>query len=402
MATIFHHWGISLGMVVTGSVNTVTTKLADLQLAQGIDDGPRRYFTHPFVQTWFMFVGEMLCLWTFKVMVYRAIKRGKRESVDTAKPFSPAIFILPACCDMSGTSMMYLGLTMTEASVFQMLRGSVVIFTGIFSVIFIGRKLHGFHWVGMFLVLIGCLIVGLGSVFGEHHDSGKSARNPALGNTFIVIAQVLAAFQMVVEERFVSGRNIPALQAVGWEGVWGMLFLGLALVVMYFVPAFPGLGDGAAGDHFENTFDALVQFSHSPVLVLAIAGNLFSIAFFNYFGISVTKRMSAVHRMVLDSIRTIVIWAFGLIVGWETFQWVQLSGFVVLLLGTMVYNEVVSLHSLGFYYPTEDEINATLLHHVSSKDSQQYNTVNDTDEENIPVADDWFSPKLTHYQRGKH
>lgn len=337
------------------------------------------------------------------MMVYRATKRGKQESVDTAKPFSPSIFILPACCDMSGTSMMYLGLTMTEASVFQMLRGSVVIFTGIFSIIFIGRKLYAFHWCGMFLVLVGCLIVGLGSVFGEHHDNGSSARNPALGNTFIVIAQILAAFQMVVEEKFVSGRNIPALQAVGWEGVWGMLFLGLALVVMYFVPAFPGLGDEAAGDHFENTFDALVQFSHSPVLVLAIAGNLFSIAFFNYFGISVTKRMSAVHRMVLDSIRTIVIWAFGLIVGWETFQWVQLSGFVVLLLGTMVYNEVVSLHSLGFYYPTEDEINATLLPHVSSKDSStKYNTVNDTDEENIPVADDWFSPKLTHYQRGKH
>lgn len=30
--------------------------------------------------------------------------------------------------------------------------------------------------------------------------------------------KVITAVQMVVEEKFVSGLDIPALQAVGWEG----------------------------------------------------------------------------------------------------------------------------------------------------------------------------------------
>lgn len=55
---------------------------------------------------------------------------------------------------------MYLGLTYTHASVFQMLRGSVVIFTGILSVVVLKRKLYAFNWFGMFLVLVGLALVG--------------------------------------------------------------------------------------------------------------------------------------------------------------------------------------------------------------------------------------------------
>ena len=55
---------------------------------------------------------------------------------------------------------MYVGLNWTYASVFQMLRGAVIIFTGILSVIFLKRKLFLFHWVGMVVVLMGLALVG--------------------------------------------------------------------------------------------------------------------------------------------------------------------------------------------------------------------------------------------------
>ena len=41
------------------------------------------------------------------------------------------IFLPPALCDMTATSVQYIGLTLTYASSFQMLRGAVIIFTGI-------------------------------------------------------------------------------------------------------------------------------------------------------------------------------------------------------------------------------------------------------------------------------
>lgn len=35
---------------------------------------------------------------------------------------------------------------------------------------------------------------------------------------------------MVYEERFVGKSNIPPLQAVGWEGIFGFFTLGLLLI----------------------------------------------------------------------------------------------------------------------------------------------------------------------------
>jgi len=48
-----------------------------------------------------------------------------------------------------------------------------------------------------------------------------------------------------------------------------------------------------------------------------------SIAFFNFAGISVTKELSATTRMVLDSVRTLVIWIVTLSLGWQNFQYLQ-------------------------------------------------------------------------------
>ena len=328
------------------------------------------------------------------------------DTTAAAQSWSPVIFLLPACCDMTGTSLMYVGLNLTHASVFQMLRGSVVLFTGVFSVFFLGRKLHAFHWVGMTLVLVGTAVVGVDSVINGGSNSAH-ASNPMLGNIIIVVAQVVTAVQMVVEEKLVSGKGIPALQAVGWEGVWGFSVLSCALVGMYYLKGSPELGDkGSQLNHFEDTPDAIAQIGNSGKLFLACLANVLSIAFFNFFGLSVTKYMSATHRMVLDSLRTIVIWAFSLLVGWQSFSWLQLVGFVVLLSGTMVYNEIVLIPGLYYPEPTAEELkqrrnSVSLLGAAAAQTLADPLMDGNGETPTSPKADEWFSPKLTHYTQGR-
>jgi hypothetical protein len=55
-------------------------------------------------------------------------------------------------------------------------------------------------------------------------------------------------------------------------------------------------------------------------------GNILSIAFFNFAGISVTKELSATTRMVLDSGRTLIIWIVSLALQWQPFYPLQISG----------------------------------------------------------------------------
>jgi hypothetical protein len=123
------------------------------------------------------------------------------------------------------------------------------------------------------------------------------------------------------------------------------------------------MGDMAC-NHVEDTWDALQQMSNNPKILLFTVLNLCSIAFFNFFGVSVTKYVNSATRMVLDSLRTMVIWGFSMAVGWETFCYVQIIGFVVLLTGTFIFNGIIQVP--GFDYTTapaapSEEAEAALL-----------------------------------------
>lgn len=96
----------------------------------------------------------------------------------------------------------------------------------------------------------------------------------------------------------------------------------------------------------ENALDGIYQITHSWQIATATGGTILSIAFFNYAGISVTKEISATSRMVLDSVRTFVIWGVSLGIGWQKFQELQLGGFVVLLLGMCLYNDIIIMQTL--------------------------------------------------------
>lgn len=61
-------------------------------------------------------------------------------------------------------------LNMTSASSFQMLRGAVIIFTGLLSVAFLGRRLLPSQWLGIFITILGLVIVGLADFFSGHKD----------------------------------------------------------------------------------------------------------------------------------------------------------------------------------------------------------------------------------------
>jgi uncharacterized membrane protein len=318
-----------------------------------------------------MFFGEALCLAAFGFLIWRASRSG--ATIDRAKPFNRLLLAIPAAHDMCATSTMYVGLALTTASSFQMLRGSVVIFTALFSVFFLGRKQYLFHWVGVVLVAIGSVLVGVAGIISSGSSSSVYP-NQNMGNLLIVLAQIIVASQMVVEERLIGGYNIPALEVVGFEGVSGITLLSIVLIVFYYVPKpalfCPDLSDSQQlcpgrtitpcnTDHFEDTPDAFVQMGNNPIILVATLGNILSIAGFNFFGISVTKHLNAATRMVLDSVRTIVIWVVSVAVGWDVINlsdggfWTQLAGFFVLLFGTVVYNAIIKLPFL--WYPPEDE-----------------------------------------------
>lgn len=334
---------LAMLQVVTGSFNTLSVKYADRQVVLG-EDGQLRHFNHPFMQSAFMFLGEALCFVAFKILYYYYSRRGD-GSVDNnaltkgSRIFNPLLLLVPALCDMFATSIMYIGLNMTYASSFQMLRGSVIVFTGMFSIGFLNRKLGAREWTGIAFVITGLAFVGASDIL-TMEDSDMSTNSVITGDLLIIFAQVITAVQMVVEEKYVGEQDIPALQAIGWEGIFGFIGISIAMIPLNYITALPPFADNSRGT-LEASEEALVEIGSNGNLLIAVIGIAFSIAFFNFAGISVTKEMSATTRMILDSIRTIVIWAFSLAFRWQSFHYMQLIGFTILLIGMACYNNIV-------------------------------------------------------------
>jgi len=358
------HFTLAGMMVVFGTFNTLSVKWADKMKAKNTE-GKLADFNHPFLQACGMFLGEMMCMVAFWVVRWRSKRQPQSafppiDDPNAPKEFNPLIFLPPALCDMTATSIQYIGLTLTYASSFQMLRGAVIIFTGILSTIFLKRKLQWFKWLGMLLVIGGLVTVGTNDLIhpadpDSNSTTGYTLTNPwmtttgndskpntdvIVGDVLIFCSQIIVATQMVLEEKFVSRYNVPALQAVGWEGTFG--FTTLAILLIPFSQIYVGPKFGNNPKHvLEDAYDAVYQLAHNPLLALAFSGTIISIAFFNFAGISVTKELSATTRMVLDSIRTISIWMFSIAVGWQQFYGLQLLGFAILLSGMCLYNDIL-------------------------------------------------------------
>lgn len=89
------------------------------------------------------------------------------------------------------------------------------------------------------------------------------------------------------------------------------------------------------------------MYNNNLILVLTI-GNLISVACYNSFGISVTKYSSSIARTTIDTSRTVFVWLLSLkelgmgpIGGKENFEFVQLLGFILLSLGSPIFNEIL-------------------------------------------------------------
>ncbi|KAJ1721135.1 hypothetical protein LPJ53_004320 [Coemansia erecta] len=386
-SSTYHGVFLTAGMLLTGTLNTLLTKLQDKQCVGNCDDpDPSKHenFEQPVWQTLNMFYGEMLCLACF----YLFSLRRTRDVVENRDEYQPIIdeddneinaqvaedvpttdalpvveggpvelkpiagwatllMWVPAACDLLGTTLMNVGLFFTTASVYQMLRGAVVVFSGLFSVLFLGHRLERFQIISLLLVVLGVTIVGLSNIIspaphafapGESPEAvDANAWKAVVGVTMVLGAQIFTAAQFVVEEKIIHRYHLTPLRAVGLEGTFGALSVMIAIPILHLT-----IGRSHPGGYFDAP-SGFRQIIDNPSVWQTSIYIMLSIAFFNYFGLSVTRFLSATSRATIDTCRTLFIWMSSLALGWETFSWIQVIGFVVLVYGTFVYNRVIQL-----------------------------------------------------------
>ena len=71
-----------------------------------------------------------------------------------------------------------------------MLRGAEILFSAIFAVTFLKRKLYKRHYIGIAFCLVGITMVGASSLLTPSGDATSDASKVLLGMVLIVVAQV--------------------------------------------------------------------------------------------------------------------------------------------------------------------------------------------------------------------
>lgn len=421
--TLWYFYTFILLMIVTGSINTIANKLQNISVSLG------EQYNHSYFITFLMFLGESLCLIMYsfekKTVQNNSNKNTNKNNNDnneneneneiprdinnTSNPneiheteillqanqnnnknnnnitinvnsnanenientvaekleATPFMLILPALCDFFASTIMTIGLTMLAGSTYQMMRGSAILFTALFSRIFLQSKLHSHHYIALAAVISGLTLVGAANViikpaFPAGCGKAPEQSSSAAGYLLVILAQIFVAFQFIIEEKFMKNYTCHPLKAVGWEGVWGSALFLVVLVIFQNVKCTNPVGDQwnwstalcTKNDRnefrLEDSFFALRQIASNTQLLFYSVLFTISIAVFNFVGITVTKIASSAARAVIDSVRTIVIWAFFMmpiidVCHREHFNFIQLIGFLFLIFGTLVYNEIVEL-----------------------------------------------------------
>ncbi|KAJ3763757.1 hypothetical protein EV360DRAFT_32870 [Lentinula raphanica] len=362
------------GMILTGSSNSLWSKYqaSDMQCVENCADpdvSRRVLYEQPVWQTLQMFLGEMLC---FLPVVYAWVRSRRSQPVQlrdsessevtssNAKAIPASVTLsgwkylllwIPAACDLTGTTLMNVGLLYTPVSIYQMTRGSLVLFVGFLSVVFLRRRLWLYQWVSLIIVMAGVGLVGFsGSLIKDtvkeavnfllNKNSGDADLPPpeaieapeattvVVGVFFILFAQIFTATQFVVEEKIMGHYSVPPLVAVGFEGLFG----ALTILIFFPVLALPAVSSKSPFFDIPRGWHQMVD---TPSVLWSGIVIACSIALFNFFGLSVTRHVSATARSLVDTCRTLVIWLVSLGLGWEKLLWpislLQVLGFALLV-----------------------------------------------------------------------
>ena len=135
-----------------------------------------------------------------------------------------------------------------------------------------------------------------------------------------------------------SGITAQPLQIVGMEGIWGLVATcGVCWPLAQW--AIPGNDHGA----MEDIADTFYMIADNYLIVILAIVYFVCILFLNWAGMVVTQQTSSVVRTIFEAVRTAVIWVVDLLIyyvfarnsvygeAWNTFSFIQLAGFMLLI-----------------------------------------------------------------------
>ena len=371
---------LSIFYVLAGACNAGFNKYIVSQETLGLK------FSHGWFLNLVMFVGESMGIPVFYLFFNK--KKSPKENNDDTKhiqgdqqetikeeveeeekkpEINKFLLAIPGFLDTCSTGLANIGLILLPASIYQMLKGSLIILTFLMSKFIVKNKHTWDHYVAIPVSTTGVVLVGLSAYLNadeKSEDGGNfsDAKTTLLGIVLMVIAMFILSIQFCFDEHFMRKYSCHPLICIGYEGIFGFFINLLLCIIFYFIkcgsyedkeepPYF--VKNMCTGDNDnvwrpENIVFAFRQLINNSLLSILVPITIIFMASFNIFGVSITKYGSATTRTVTDNCRSFLVWIFFLMPFnqkdlIETFNVLQLIGFLLICLGAFIYNGLFKL-----------------------------------------------------------
>lgn len=187
-------------LTISGAFNTIFLKLQD----EAYDEVLGAKFTHPWFQSIIMFIAEFYCAiawFAFKKYFIR-LEDEERESKglepDNRPDPSIFLFIVPAMCDVIGSTLLNFALFKLTSSIFQMMRGGIMIITCLLTILLLRRRIRNYQWAGVVIAVLGLIIIGISSAGSE---SNKSTSDYFIGIGILLVSLLFSGFQLFLKRK---------------------------------------------------------------------------------------------------------------------------------------------------------------------------------------------------------
>jgi len=211
---------------------------------------------------------------------------------------------IPAIFDLAATALCMMGLRYLDVSIYQLLRGSGIVFVALMKQYVLKDHLYTYQWVGVVYNVVSVFLVGGTAVLNELDgsvggiDGDVSTKDPGLaflGVLLVMCGAFVQALQFVFEEKVMTMDEaaVPPLLLIGMEGLWGT-FLCLVVVypMAYFIPG---------GDHgsYEDPWNTWHMFVNTPIIQTSFVLYFGAIFGYNLFAVLVTFSLNSIWHAIL-------------------------------------------------------------------------------------------------------
>lgn len=291
----------------------------------------------------------------------------KNEQEEKKPEINKFLLAIPGFLDTCSTGLANIGLILLPASIYQMLKGSLIVMTFLMSKFIVRNKHTCDHYVAIPVSTTGVVLVGLSAYLNadEKTDDGgnnSDAKTTLLGIVLMLIAMFILSIQFCFDEHFMRKYSCHPLICIGYEGIFGFFINLLLCIIFYFIKC-GSYEDKEEPTYFvknmctadndnvwrpENIVFAFRQLINNTLLSILVPITIIFMASFNIFGVSITKYGSATTRTVTDNCRSFLVWIFFLMPFnqedlIEKFNVLQLIGFLLICLGAFIYNGLFKL-----------------------------------------------------------